>query len=232
MKKISLENVAYHLIPSVTVFLIYSLMHLLLKTVSPLIIALLMLLQVAMMQFIMNANTMAKRPYMTVSNITGYVKPKKTGTFILNVILLTGVIVVLHLLVYRQMGTFLMQGAMSQLPGLFLYTPVVHTGILGAYIVPAVTAIVWGVLLPLYEGIYFRGFLLFDLRKSKWLGVGVSTLLYALTHTMTLHYLPYYLLLGCLLSCHTYLTKNLYMGIAAHWLAYGIVGGLAFFHIL
>lgn len=224
MGKINIENVLYHIIPAGIVFLVYSLARFVVKDLSVLVICALLLLQIGIMQFIMNANTMAKKPYMTLTNITGYVKPKRLTSFLFDVILTAAVIVVLYIFVHNRFGIFLLTGPLSKAPQLFVYTAPVHTGILGSYIVPIVTTVVMGILFPLFEGIYFRGFLLYEIRKMKWAAVGISAGLFALTHLMTLQYFIYYLLLGAVLSGITFMTKNLYVGIIAQWLAYGIIG--------
>lgn len=231
MGKINLENVLYHIIPAGIVFLIYSLTSLIVKDLSVLVICALLLLQIGIMQFIMNANTMAKRPYMTLSNITGYVKPKRFTSVAFDVILTAGIIVLLYIFVHNQFGNYLMTGVLSKFPKLFIYTSPIHTGILGNYIVPIVTATVMGVVFPLFEGIYFRGFLLYEIRKMKWVGVGLSAFLFALTHMMTVQYVVYYLVLGVVLSSITFMTKNLYIGIFAQWLAYGVIGVMILFKV-
>lgn len=232
MKNISLENVVYHLIPSGIVFLLYFLLHTFFKELTVLAISILIILQIGIMQFVMNANTMAKKPYMTVTNITGYVKSKRLGAFILNVILIAGLILLLYIVIYRQVGEYLMMGPFKDLPALFLFSPVPQEGVWQTIINPALIALVFGVLQPLYEGIYFRGFLLYDMRKLKWVGVLLSSFLFAITHLITLQHFVYYLLLGGMLSSITFMTKNLYIGIFAQWLAYAAIGGMIFFKVL
>lgn len=232
MKKISLENVVYHLIPSGIVFLIYFLLYSFFKELSILAVSILVILQIGIMQFVMNANTMAKKPYMTVTNITGYVKSKRLGAFVLNAILVAGLIILFYIVVYKQFGDYLLIGPLANLPSFLVFAPAQQGGIWLSTINPALIAIVFGILQPLYEGIYFRGFLLYDMRKLKWLGVGLSAFLFAVTHFITLQYFFYYLLLGGLLSSITYMTKNLYIGIFAQWLAYGAIGGMLFFKVI
>jgi membrane protease YdiL (CAAX protease family) len=232
MKKISLENIVYHLIPSGIAFLIYFLLYSFFKELPILVVSILVILQIGIMQFVMNANTMAKKPYMTVTNITGYVKSKRLGAFVINAILVAGLIIIFYIVIYKQFGDYLLMGSLKQLPPLLRFEAVQQGGIWLSTINPALMAIVFGFLQPLYEGIYFRGFLLYDMRKLKWLGVGLSALLFAITHLMTLQYFVYYLLLGGLLSSITYMTKNLYIGIFAQWLAYASIGGLLFFKVI
>lgn len=220
MNKLSLEHLAYHVVPATIGFLIFSLANLIFGKISTFAVFLILLIQIAIMQFIMNANTRAKRPYVTVSNISGYVKPKRLSAALIN-ILGAGVLIVLFNWVFGiQFGNYLLAGPFVKFSPLVTFVPETLEGWMGAYLLPALSVLFFGIAMPIFEGIYFRGFLLYDMRKLKWTGVAISGVLYALTHIMTLHLFPYYLAVGLLLAALTFATKNLYLGILAEILAY------------